>query len=171
VNETDCILLYLASDATDGYGLSPIPSPIDEKVRNLVASFEAMDITSRQVTLSNMDERHGFVLIAFAERMSSLAVRTKNVDLIAEALSALAISARLVYFKEVMPVVSLLYRSAQNLGIDPRRPLSDPFCVGDEGFSEFVNKFPDRSHEDRSIEAMGYEENSDGDGFLYKRTW
>jgi hypothetical protein len=111
-------LLSLASDITDGYGPRPIPCCIDETVSDLVDSLETMDASTRQATLSNMEERHGFVLIAFAERMASLAVRTNQQRVIVIGLSALAIAAKLVYFKEVMPVLSLLYQSAQTLGLE-----------------------------------------------------
>jgi hypothetical protein len=171
MSDTVDLLLYLASDVTDGYGPRPIPSSIDEKVSELIASFEAMDAIGRRAALSIMEQRHGFVLIAFAERMSSLSVRTKRQDLIVSALSALAIAAKLVYFKEAMPVMSLLYRSVQKLGQNPRCILSNLGSLADQQFSEFVNNFLKRSEEDRSIEAMGYEETSDADGFRYSRTW
>jgi len=171
MSDTMDLLLYLASDATDGYGRQPIPSSIDDKVRELMTSLEAMDTQARHTTLSIMEVRHGFVLLAYAERMASLSVRTKKKELIVSALSALAIGAKLVYFKEAMPVMSLLYRSIEKLDLNPQNILFSPGSFADQQFSEFAKGFLSRSDEDRSIEAMGYVENSDSDGFCYHRTW
>lgn len=166
------LLLYLGSDATDGYGPRPIPSAIDEKVADLITSIKAMGATSRDATLSIMDERHGLVLIAFAERMSSLAVRTKRDDLLASAFVAIAIATRLINFKEILPVMSLLYKSASKLGADVKLAFRECGSVlGGKTFSNLFSDFLNRADEDRSIEAMGYEEGSDADGFRYTRTW
>jgi hypothetical protein len=118
-----------------------------------------------------MAERHGFVLVAFAERMASYAVRKQQPDLIAQSLSALAIAVKLVYIKEVLPVVSLLYRSVHKLDLDAHDVFANKGGYRNEMLDKFLDDFLCRSETDRSIEAMGYFEGNDQDGFRYKRTW
>ena len=167
----DEVLRRLGSDYTHGYGPAPIPSIIDSEVSELVALLVAANGPERHDVLCRMAEVHGFVLVAFAERMASYAVRRQEPGLIARSLSALAIAVDLLYVKEALPVVSLLYRSIQKLGLDPRDVFADNGGYGNAVLDRFLGDFLRRSDEDRTVEAMGYVEGSDPDGFRYKRTW
>ncbi len=71
--------------------------------------------------ISQMTRAHGSVLVAFAERLASRAVRENKPEFIGAGLSALAIAIKLLDFREVLPIVSLLHRSAEKLGLDPSR--------------------------------------------------
>lgn len=103
--------------------------------------------------------------------MAALAVREARPDLVDIGLTATAIAATLLYIKEALPVVSLLYRSAEKLGLDPRATFAKVTTFGNRQFDEFVRHFPERSEADRSIAAMGYVEREGRDGFLYERSW
>jgi hypothetical protein len=168
---TENVLQRLGSEYTHGYGPAAIPSAIGDEVAEVIASLVASDAAGRRAIMRQMTEVHGFVLIAFAERMASRAVRENEPDFIAKGLSALAIAAGLVYIKEALPVVSLLLRSIDKLGLDARSVFRRASGFGNNELDRFLEEFPHRSKEDRSIEAMGYVEAEDLDGFRYKRTW
>jgi len=162
-------LRLLGSERTNGYGPSSIPSPIDNEVTALLMQLAI--VSERKFVESQMVERHGLVLLAYAERMASYAVRTNQEEHIVKALLALSVAGKLVYYKESLPVVSLLYRSIQKLGLDPSKLFEKIPSDGDDEFACYLKTFPSRSQEDRSIEAMGFVEGHDSDGFRYIRTW
>ena len=165
------LLERLGSEYTHGYGPSPIPSGIDAEVDDVITSFIKMDERGRNEILSQMKEAHGFVFVAFAERMASCAVRERRSHLIERGLSALAIAVNLVYYKETLPAVSLLYHSASQLGLGTREFLASSDFLRNDVLNGFITDFLDRTEEDRGIEAMGYVEDEDRDGFRYRRTW
>jgi len=167
------LLEFLGSDSMDGYGLKPIPSKIDDDVRDLLSSFVGLDASSRHAILAKMTEVHGFVLCAFAQRMAAYAVRTNTVKHIINGLRALEIAFNIPVFdpREVVLVFSLLYRSVMKLGLDPRAIFANTVRIEGERFDEFVKGYLDQPEEDRTIKNMGYIESCDEDGFLYQRTW
>ena len=162
------LIAILGSNATDGYGLLPIPTPIDGDVRNLIEAICQAQPVARTELISKLTPRHGFVMMSFAERMSSSAVRTGQVQFVLEGLIALAIADKLVDHREVLMVLSLVCRSAEKLGLDCRKSL--PSAAGfDPDFHEVVSKFVNRNDELRSVGAMGFIESNDEDGFRYQR--
>jgi hypothetical protein len=171
MDQIEDVLISLASDRTDGYGRRPIPDAVDAEIRGLVRYLSDADPVTRDALLSMMTERHGFVLLAFAERMASLAVRSWNPEFVREGLEALAFGTRLVYFKEAVSILSLLYRSLTKLGVNATAFFAGAVGLGDELFDSLVRAFPSRDEQDRAIEAMGYTEGLDQDGFRYARAW
>jgi hypothetical protein len=171
MNQIKDLLVFLGSKKTHGYGPRPIPDAIDQKVRELVTYLGDADPSTRNAIFSMMSEHHGLVLLAFAERMASLAVRTRNLQFIREGLEALAYGIRLVDDREVLMVLSLLYRSSIHLDLDAAGFFAGTIGLGGEMFDSFLLSFPRRNEEDRSIGAMGYIESRDQDGFRYRRTW
>ena len=169
MTEIEDVLAFLGSNATDGYGPSPIPSVIDGKVRALIMTISQADAPLRSTILSLLVEKHGFVMIAFAGRMASLSVRTKDEHLIVEGLEALAIASHFMYFKEVLPIVSLLYRSTQKIGANTIEVFE---AISDYGppFLRLIEEYFQRDEKDQSIDAMGYVESHDETGFRYART-
>lgn len=161
-------LQKLASEYTHGYGPTPIPNQIDKEIEFLI---DAVTKDTEAKILPEMNETHGFVLLAYAERMASLAVRENDVDILSRGLTSLSIASKLVYIKEVLPVLALLYHSASKLGIDLLELLSALNLDDDDELTPYIKRFPNRSTEDRSIQAMGYVEGDDGGGFRYVRTW
>lgn len=171
MHQIEDILISLASDRTNGYGPRPIPDEVDEDVRMLVGYLGDAAPASRDALLSLMTERHGFVFLAFAERMAALAVRSGNPQFVCEGLDAVVLGSRLIYFKEALPALSLLYRSLTSLNLDAAGFFAGAVSSGDEPFDSLVRGFPARDENDRDIEAMGYIESRDQNGFRYARTW
>ena len=73
--------------------------------------------------------------------------------------------------REGVAVVSLIHAAALKIGVKPK----DVFDrvekqIGLSG-APTLDAFLQRSDEDKSIEAMGYVEGSDEDGFRFVRTW
>lgn len=159
----------LDSEYVHGYGPSPLPNQIDEEVEHLIdASLAATD---GDRPLADLTQTHGMVLLAFAERMASLAIREGSVDIVSKGMEALRIASRLVYEKELLPILLLLHNSAIKLGADWSNLIPVTSGCEENRFKEFCESFLARSATDRSIQAMGYIEGEDEGGFRYLRTW
>lgn len=114
MNPLDHTIAELGSDYVDGYGTTSIPSPIDTRVKQLIRAIADAD---RADIASQLGQTHGLVLLAFAERMSSLAIRQESAELLDSAVSAIYIATHLLDLKEVLPVMWLIGCSADKLGL------------------------------------------------------
>lgn len=163
------ILKKLDSEYVHGYGPSQIPNKIDGEVEQLIDGIlEMIDATKN---LEDLSQTHGMVLLAYAERMASLAVRENRVDTLLKGMEALRIASSLVYEKELLLILALLYNSASKLGADWSELIDVLSGFEEKRFKTFCESFLTRSIADRSIQAMGYKEGKDEGGFRYVRTW
>jgi hypothetical protein len=111
------------------------------------------------------------VLLAFAERMASLARRESSPDRVRAGLTAAALTAEDggEETRDALLVLPLLWRSAEVLGLDADAEFRG--VAADVGRGELVD-FAERPPADRAIDTMGYVEVDDEDlGFSYERTW
>jgi hypothetical protein len=153
----------------DGYYSQPIPSDRDHQIRASVRSVR--DSKTFDAFLVAMPHRAWQVLTLFAERMAALAVRRRDVDDLRVGLIAVQLAlASTDDEREVIPVLSLLYRAGELINADPtvefRRVAS---LSADQNGA--LSTFPSRNTRDRSIEAVAYIERNDADGFRFERTW
>jgi len=158
----------LGSDQAIGYGPRPLPDPLDEKIRHLI---EARERAGRLPDLAGaLSLRQARVLLAFAERMASLAVRSADPAVLRQGLLAWSVGAPAEDPRDAVLILPLLWSAAEKLRLDPaaefraaagRAPASSP------GLESFASRSP----ENRRIEAMGYVESADAGGFRYQRTW
>lgn len=165
------VIEFLGSSQTNGYGPMPIPVGIDDDIHDILLPFFRNGQGNGNAWTSHITERHGFVLMAYAERMASRAIRESRKDLLFESLSALALATPVVYIKEAIPIVGLILHSAHKLGVSPQDLLMDRKRIPSMVVDNLIMEYEERQEEDRSIEAMGYIEGVDADGFRYVRTW
>ena len=170
MNDIEGLITFLVSDQTKGYGKRPIPDSIDSDVRELIGGLLGYKPDKREAALSLM-KRRGSLFCAFAERMASLAVRTADASIITDGMHALGCAASIMYWKEIIPVISLLYDAAQRIHADPIDILAKCHEEADPSLKVLIDKFLEGGPSDRSISAMGYEESKDADGFRYARNW
>ena len=82
---------WLRATNNRGYGPLPIPQPRDAEIEALLRSWMALDESTRQAAAQGIAEEQRFTLLAYSERMASLAVRKRNQELIRLGLLALGI--------------------------------------------------------------------------------
>jgi hypothetical protein len=98
------------------------------------------------------------VLSAFAERAASIAVRHEDDrELRAGPFAAALAQSRSDDERDVIPAMALLYRAATMIGRDPDREFAAVNEMAGDRASGLV-AFTRRASEDRTIEAMGYQE-------------
>lgn len=163
------ILEKLDSEYVHGYGPSRLPNNIDEEVEQLIDSI--LEVTDANKKLADLSQTHGMVLLAYAERMASLAVRQNRVDILLKAMKALRVAGNLLDEKELLLILALLYNSANKLSADWSELIYVSSNSEEKRFKALCESFLSRSMADRGIQAMGYIESEDEEGFRYVRTW
>jgi hypothetical protein len=154
-----------------GYGPKPLPDPLDDLISTAIEDVTTQ--TGFEDALSAIAQfGTAEVVNAFAARMASLAVREESVSTLRIGIRALAMAASLIRdYREVLPVAALLYRACSLIGAVPAEEFSDAASLGDERATRLLRRFLERPDLERVVQAMGYIESSDADGFRFVRTW
>lgn len=162
----------LEIDANRGYGRKRIPVERDFEINQLYDEFAAATQAERDDFCSRLGPSHAAVLRAFAERMASFAVREGSVEPLRRALFALAVGGAADDAREAIMILPLIHRSAELIEAEPQALFASAGrpCTSGE-FADEIKDFPNRDPHDRSLDAFGYVESADTDGFLYVRTW
>lgn len=162
---------WLIGEETDGYGTWPIPHRIDEEISALLLGWVALDKASREAVASQVTAEYKFTLIAFSERMASLAVRDRNQEHILLGLLALGLDGWRDDWRDNAAVLCLHHDAAQRIGECPSGLFEEAARMLPDKPADALRSFLHRSGEDKTVEAMGYSIASDAGGFRYKRTW
>lgn len=160
-------LLKLALESA--YYKQPISSEIDDEISDILADLSAYNQKDLELIADSVSGDNGRVLGLFAERMASLAVRQNSIEPVKRGLFALLIYARTEDPRDVLLVLSLLHDAAIKVRGMPKTIFNEVGAVF--GGSSLLSDFLNRSDEDKSIDAMGYVESKNEEGFLYVRTW
>lgn len=163
------LLEILRHALASAYYKHPIPSEIDKNITEALTSLGKCDEKQLNVIAGQVTGDNSRVLGLYAERMASLAVRERNPDRLRQGLLGLLIYSRAEDSRDVLLVLSLLHDAAVRLGKDPKEIFDEVGSIA--GGADLLRDFLARNEEDKSIDAMGYEETMSEDGFLYKRTW
>ncbi len=163
------MLWKLGTDITNGYGPKQIPDPIDSDVELLVNTVGKLPKERLETVAGNMSLRHSQVLLAFAERMATLAVRCHDRKPLVAGLLAIRLAQTSSYMKEVMPILSVILDAAARLNISSTELVQEPSIDG--SFRSFLSEFEKRPPETRNIDAMGYKLEDVEGGPRYLRIW
>lgn len=160
-------LLKLALESA--YYKEAIPSEIDKEVGKIMADLSVCTQSELRLISESFKGDEARVFGLFAERMASLAVRENKIEPVKLGLLALLIYARTEDPRDVLLVLSLLHDAVLKTSGNPTKVFAEASSL--VGGAEFLNDFLNRSDEDKSIDAMGYEYSKNEEGFLYVRTW
>jgi len=158
----------ISLDAIEGYGYENLPCALDEQVYQIINNFRSK-FSETHNDYSLMFENHTLsLLIAFAERMAILGVREKSSDRLLNGLIALVLTNFALDFREIVPVISLLYHSAIKISVDPKYLFENASSFATNKSAAQLKSFIEHP---RHIHSMGYIE-VEADGlFFYQRTW
>jgi hypothetical protein len=147
-----------------GYGTWRLPAVRDTEIADRVEAL--LD----ERPLPTLDPGQVAVLSTFAERMATLARRTRDAGRLRAGLDAMVLAHLGTADRDAVVPLALLWRSAEVLDLDPREAfVRAEEAAGVRGGA--LTRFAERSPEDRGIDAMGYLEVEDEFGFHYERTW
>jgi hypothetical protein len=160
-----------ASGSFNGYGRRPLPDSLDSVPQSVVQLYLAAPLEEREF-LSCLSASSCQVLAAYAEREASLAVRNQSPAALRLSLLALGLSALTSHDgRESVSVLSLPWRSAELLGLNPEGTFEDVAALLPDSPRSFIRAFAGRPAPDRTLDTFGYREGKDAGGFRYERTW
>jgi hypothetical protein len=162
---------WLRASNNHGYGPTPIPQPQDLKISELIRGWMTLDDRARAEAAEAIEEEQRATLLAFSERMASLAVRRQDSTLIVLGVVALGVDGWRYDWRDNVLVLSLHYDAARRCGRSPEVLFDEAARLLPRKPKEALGQFLRRSNEDKSIEAMGYRAAADADGFRYLRNW
>ena len=125
-----------------------------------------------QSLLSCLPPRASSILLAFAERRATLAVRTRSSGALSASVVAIGLAAAVSDDeRECMLVMPLPWRAAAMLGAHQSHLFTSNAVKVPQAGSRALLAFVGRTPEDQTLESMGYTEGRDSDGFRFERTW
>ncbi|TVT40862.1 hypothetical protein FNH05_23310 [Amycolatopsis rhizosphaerae] len=151
------------------YGSQDLFSARDNQIRDLL--LKVKDGTMFEQAKQFLPRDGDRVLSAFAKRAASMAVRHQDARELRAGILAAAIDQEVSSdFREGLPALALLYRAAEMIGRNPDLEFS---AINDlsGGRARSLVDFLRRPPEDKSIEAMGFEEGDDKQGFRFLSNW
>lgn len=144
----------------------PIPSSVDEEIRRMVEQVAPMKLAERERTLSAMLPRSEDVLMAFAERMSVLAVRRAARDLIEDGVRAAALVQGKRDIRESLRSVAVVFHAARLVDEDFAAIVANNADAGCAFGNDLLRGFASRKPADQTLECMGFRARGSGPTFL-----
>jgi len=163
-------LTPLQQSSVKDYFSQPIPSGADKKVIGLLKAVNE-DPSKRQFLDRALTDEHSFGLLAFAERMATLAVRIGCSEKILWGLLAVVVEGFRFDARENIMVLALLHDSACRIGFDPLPLFRLAVKHAQPEVAKTVLDFATGPQQERSIESMGYTVFGEGADFRYVREW
>jgi hypothetical protein len=154
-----------------GWFDSEIPNHFDDEIAAIVKACNELDDETKIALRGRLRLDDKYLLLGFAERMASFAVRGKSYEPLMIALLAMFLQIGVGDVREDILCLTLVHAAAQKIGVDPRFVFMESarqFGLEDtSGLEAYLR----RSDKDKSLESMGYVEGTDEDGFRFVRTW
>lgn len=145
-----------------------LPCPTDERIEQICVSFVKATPPQRQSFSVSLDENVSTALFFFAERMAMLSVRRQAYPTLLNGLVALVIIGPRTDARELLMVLSVIYRSAVKLQVDPEHLFHAAVeCATDQATQNLILNYLKRSPENRNIASMGYRELEGPNGLVY----
>lgn len=162
----------LLDENNEGYGSQEIPNERDIEISKLVEQWLAEVLAGQVSSLTTLRAQRG-TLLAYCERIASLAVRTGERKLLLYALATLGSVWNYGDAKDTLPILSLIYDAALRLGLsaDDLFGEAQRLCFGNKPYRDELTGFLRRSAADKSIADMGYIAGIERSGFRYLRNW
>jgi hypothetical protein len=162
---------WLSTSNNEGYGLLPLPTGRDEEISALIRQWMTLNVAERRETPCSIGDEQRTTLLAYSERMASLAVRKSDGELILLGLLALGLDGWRTDWRDNVLLLCLHFDACQKIGIEANDIFKHASTLLPSNVGSALTAFLNRSPEDQSLDVMGYKESSDSDGFRYARTW
>jgi hypothetical protein len=162
---------WLGGQNNREYGKLPIPQPRDSEISNLLRTWIALDEVDRKQSALEISIEQRWMLLAYSERMASLAVRERNQEFTILGLIALGVDGWRYDWRDNLLIVSLHFDAAERINASPEAIFGAAAQWLPEKSAHGLRAFLSRSAEDKSLAAMGYVVGNDEGGFRYRRTW
>lgn len=151
------------------YLKSNLPGPVDEEILAICTEVMGSSPVHRKDFVSLLETDAHYVLHNFGYRMAMLSVRENSYDYLLKGLVALSLAATKSDYENILMTLSLFYRSAEKLNVDPEKLFTEASQYAPSpAVAEFILGYLRRSPENRRIEIMGFKEVDGPSGLIYQ---
>ncbi|MEU6343746.1 hypothetical protein ABZ883_22720 [Streptomyces sp. NPDC046977] len=151
-----------------GYRHEDTPSPRDARITDLVRTLRAeRDYARTAAAIEGLGET---LLLAFSERVAVQAVRRCDATAVEDGLRAAALASAVDDPRNIAIAQALLWHSTEILA-NPAEDLFRGVARQAGRFGTLLSQFADRHPRDRTIQAMGYSAQGQGEMFSYRCDW
>ena len=163
-------LAILEQLAVDVYYPSPLPSPADEVLAEIVSAFTAWPPDVRQRFTASLPTNKRGLFGIFGHRAATLAVRRGDPELLRLGLIANVIANSPIPTKRnVETALAVFHHCARKLELDPRTLFEEAARLATDEMAERLIAFADRP--DVTLKQFGWREIRSADGVRYKFEW
>jgi hypothetical protein len=138
-----------------------------QSVDQLIDVFVSADTQKRQEIMERVDVSFRFVFSSYARRAAEDAIRRNDPTLLKRGLIALAISSAREDWRDTLPYLTMLHRSACKLHMDTAELFHETAQTVCPTFRKLLEVFIDRNSHPRPIESYHYHETGEGETFSY----
>jgi catechol 2,3-dioxygenase-like lactoylglutathione lyase family enzyme len=155
-----------------GYVEGPIPSGRDGHIGAFLEEIERGGPAAAADAARRLGPPYTATLVAYAERMASLGVRTASSRPARLGILAIALVwSGAADVRTAIPVLGVLFDGIRRAGGDPRQAFREIAGLGPPDVAPVLRDFLTRPDLDEIAEEMGFSAGQDRDGFRYRRTW
>ena len=147
------------------YG-APLPGAKDGEIARLVEAYRAEPPPERLKIASALTESQANWLATFAHRMAMASVRKQSPEMLRNGLTAVLMAAKVTDGRDGTMTLSVLYRAAQLLGLGDAAFQAAAADAPDADAEGLVLGFLTRADAARTIESMGYREETGKNGIV-----
>lgn len=164
------IIQQIEKETANGYFYQPVPATMDYEISELIKLFLIASPSDRKLFFDKVSPSFSGCLVVFSGRMASLGVSEKSRERLFEGLIALVLE----NYKGGDPrdnikQLPLLYHAAETIGVDGDALFREAASYASNEAAQQIEKFPQRSPHEKSLEAFFYEETDGTNGFWYKQ--
>jgi len=155
-----------------GYIDVPIPSARDGHIGAFLEEIARGGPTAAAQAAGRLGPPYTATLVAYAERMASLGVRTGGTRPARLGVLAIALVwAGAADVRTAIPVLGVLFDGIRRAGGDPRHAFREIAELAPPDVAPVLRDFLTRPDLDEIALEMGFSAGRDRDGFRYRRTW
>jgi hypothetical protein len=144
-----------------------LPPEAIESIERLIDTFISADPMEREDIVERVEFPFAFVFQRYALLAAVGAIRRNDPGLLSRGLIALAISTAKTDWRDVLPLLALIYRSAVKLNLSPLKLFHEAGQVALPSFRQLLDDFCARDEGARTIEFFHYKEVGEGANFAY----
>lgn len=150
--------------------INPTKNSLDAELIGLCERFAKSNARARAGLRNSISLDEFYTLLTFSRRSAVFAIRERNVNMVRNGLTAVAmIEAERTDFRDIISVLALLYHSAKRVGGDADQLFRETAKLSEPQLSTFLTQFIRRPSEDKDIRSawlVDEVETKDGVGFI-----
>lgn len=140
---------------------------VDESIEQLIDVFAGAGPKEREEIMERVEFPFAFIFQRYARRAAEKAIRQINPGLLSRGLIALAIPSAKEDWRDTLPYLAFIYRSACKLNVDPSKLFHETGQIALPPFPRLLEGFLGRDESARTIESFHWKEEGDGNNFAY----